>query len=83
MSAAEQYDLEELASIQRVCQISGLSRTTIYRRMKDNTFPKPIPVGGRSLWPVSWVHGWVNEQIKAAVMAVNQLPPDELRPDAP
>ncbi|MDE1008874.1 MAG: AlpA family transcriptional regulator [Paraburkholderia fungorum] len=31
----------------QVEQVVGLSRSTIYQRIKDGTFPKPIPLGGR------------------------------------
>lgn len=57
MSAAEKVDQEELAPMRRVLNITGLSRSTIYRLIREGTFPKPIAVGGRSLRPVSRVHG--------------------------
>lgn len=63
MSAVEK---EEFASMTRVCRITGLSRSTIYRMIREESFPAPIRVGTRSLWPVSRVHGWVNAQIAAA-----------------
>lgn len=66
MSAAERYDLEEFAGMDRACGITGLSRSTIYRMIREKTFPAPIKVGGRKLWPVSRLHGWVNAQISAA-----------------
>jgi prophage regulatory protein len=28
-------------------RIVGLSRSTIYQRMKDGTFPRAVPLGGR------------------------------------
>ncbi|WP_343672857.1 AlpA family transcriptional regulator [Paraburkholderia heleia] len=38
----------------QVEQIVGLSRSTIYQRMKDGTFPRAIPLGGRMVgWRAS------------------------------
>lgn len=31
----------------QVEQAVGLSRSTIYQRVKDGTFPRPVPLGGR------------------------------------
>ncbi|NIF56087.1 AlpA family transcriptional regulator [Burkholderia sp. Ax-1724] len=38
----------------QVEQVVGLSRTTIYQRIKDGTFPKPVSLGGRMVgWRAS------------------------------
>ena len=38
----------------QVEQVVGLSRSTIYQRIKDETFPKPISLGGRMVgWRAS------------------------------
>lgn len=43
-----------------------LSRSTIYARIQQGTFPKPVPLGGRL---VAWVHkdiqDWIQERIEA------------------
>jgi excisionase family DNA binding protein len=57
---------EELATIKRVCAMTGLSKTTIYRMIRDQTFPKPVMVGRRALWPVSRIHTWVRLQVEAS-----------------
>ncbi|MBN3804360.1 AlpA family phage regulatory protein [Paraburkholderia sp. Ac-20336] len=31
----------------QVEQVVGLSRSTIYQRIKDGTFPRPVSLGGR------------------------------------
>ncbi|MGH8082926.1 MAG: helix-turn-helix transcriptional regulator [Lysobacter sp.] len=56
---------EELAAIKRVCAMTGLSKTTIYRMIRDGTFPKPVLVGRRALWPVSRIHTWARQQVEA------------------
>ena len=38
----------------QVEQVVGLSRSTIYQRVKDGTFPKPVALGGRMVgWRTS------------------------------
>lgn len=38
----------------QVEQIVGLSRSTIYQRMKDGTFPRAVALGGRTVgWRAS------------------------------
>jgi len=52
-----------------VLEMTGLSRTTIYRRVKDGTFPKPIPLSqstARSA-PIGFllaeIKDWINQQV--------------------
>jgi prophage regulatory protein len=38
----------------------GLSKTTIYQRIKDRTFPEPVPIDGdRVGWPESAIQAWI------------------------
>lgn len=49
---------------------TGLSRSTIYNRMKEGDFPKPIRLGPRAVgWLENEVDAWIAEQIKASRMA--------------
>lgn len=44
---------------------TGLSRSTIYLRVNEGTFPKPISLGGRAVgWIESEVQDWVKKQIE-------------------
>ena len=47
---------------------SGLSRSTIYRRVKAGTFPRPVPLGGPQVvgWLQSRVVEWMDEQVHTA-----------------
>ena len=39
---------------------TGLSRTTIYRLMREESFPAPIRVGPRAVrWPESEINAWM------------------------
>ncbi|MCP3680385.1 MAG: AlpA family transcriptional regulator [Gammaproteobacteria bacterium] len=43
---------------------TGLSRSTIYQRIADGNFPRPIALGGRAVgWVDSEVNAWLNSQI--------------------
>lgn len=43
---------------------TGLSRSEIYRRMKEGSFPKPVALGpGAVAWPSTAVDQWVADRI--------------------
>lgn len=55
---------EQILKIYEVQSITGLSRTTIYRMVSANTFPKQIKLGERSSgWLKSEVEAWLNNRI--------------------
>jgi len=44
---------------------TGLSRSTLYRRISEGTFPAAIPLGGRSVgWLDSEVDEWISAQLR-------------------
>lgn len=46
---------------------TGLSRSTIYQRISDGTFPKPVCLGARAVgWIESEIDAWVHERIAAS-----------------
>ena len=43
----------------------GLSRSTIYLRISEGRFPRPISLGGRAVgWVESDVNDWIDQQIE-------------------
>lgn len=43
----------------------GLSRSTIYKRISEQTFPKPVPLGIRAVgWLEADINGWIANQIE-------------------
>lgn len=45
---------------------TGLSTSTIYQYMTDGKFPRPIPLGGRSVgWVESEIQSWLAERLAA------------------
>ena len=46
---------------------TGLSRSTIYLRISEGRFPKPVSLGGRAVgWIEAEVNDWLNQQIAAS-----------------
>jgi len=44
-----------------VIRDTGLGRSSIYKRIAQGEFPKPVPLGGRAV-------GWVSDEIEAWIL---------------
>lgn len=56
----------ELWRLPRVIGKTGCARSTIYDGIRAGTFPKPIPLGGRTVaWASNEVEAWVAARIAA------------------
>jgi prophage regulatory protein len=52
---------------------TGLSRSTIYLRVSQGTFPRPVGLGGRAVgWLEEEVQSWLAERIAASRKAAVQ-----------
>jgi prophage regulatory protein len=50
---------------------TGLSRSTIYLRVSQGTFPKPVNLGARAVgWVEAEIQRWLDQQIESSRMAV-------------
>ena len=46
---------------------TGLARSTIYLRVSQGKFPKPVRLGGRAVgWPEAEIQEWLQRQIDAS-----------------
>ena len=46
---------------------TGLSRSTIYLRIAEGTFPKPVRLGGRAVgWIEAEIQDWLRQRIVAS-----------------
>ena len=46
---------------------TGLSRSTIYLRVSQGTFPKPVSLGGRAVgWLEAEIQDWLQRRIEAS-----------------
>ncbi|MBY6222652.1 MULTISPECIES: AlpA family transcriptional regulator [Marinobacter] len=51
--------------LQDVISYTGLARSTIYKYVDEGSFPKPVPLGGRSVgWVESEVQTWIKHAIR-------------------
>jgi prophage regulatory protein len=51
----------------QVIKITGLPRSTIYAKLADDNFPRPIKLGERSVgWIEEEIQNWINQQIEAS-----------------
>lgn len=47
--------------------ITGLSRSTIYLRITQGTFPKPVGLGGRAVgWLEAEIQEWLQRRIEVS-----------------
>lgn len=55
---------ERFLRLPDVCQLIGLRKTAIYQRIKEGSFPKPIPLSGqRVAWLESEVRTWMQNRV--------------------
>ena len=70
MTRAMEQGLDAPARVLRLPRVqarTGLSRSTIYARVANGTFPKPVRLGARAVdWIESEVDAWIREQIAAS-----------------
>ena len=54
-----------ILKLPQVMAATGLSRSSIYLRMSEGTFPRQISLGARSIgWIDSEVQEWISSQIR-------------------
>lgn len=54
---------DSLAPLKDVTRDTGLSRPTIYRKIRDNEFPKPVKIGTASRWIRREVAAWIAARV--------------------
>ncbi|MFG0822807.1 helix-turn-helix transcriptional regulator [Pseudomonas sp. GLN_3] len=56
--------------LKEVIDSTGLARSTIYKYIGENTFPKPVSLGDRCVgWVESEVHDWILARIEERDLA--------------
>ena len=57
---------QKLLRLPQVKATTGLSKSSIYARISEGTFPKQIPLGPRLVvWVESDIQNWIAEQVSA------------------
>ncbi len=54
----------KLLKLKSVIERTALARSTIYKMMEEELFPKPVPLGARA---VAWVETEVDEWVLAKI----------------
>ena len=58
---------QKLLRLPDVEAVTGYKRSTIYRKIKEGTFPTPISLGERaSAWIESEIVAWIEERIRTS-----------------
>jgi prophage regulatory protein len=58
--------MHTILTLPDVKRSTGLSRSTIYLRIAQGTFPKPVSLGGRAVgWLEAEVQQWLQRRIEA------------------
>ena len=54
-----------LIRLKEVIHLTGLTRSSIYKFMKNGCFPKSISLGARAVsWPESDIQEWIKSKIQ-------------------
>jgi prophage regulatory protein len=52
-----------LLRLKQVLEVTGFTRSTLYRKIGNGTFPRPVHIGDRAVaWRESDVERWMDEQ---------------------
>lgn len=58
--------MSKLLTRNEVENLTGLTRTTIYRMMREADFPEPLKIGARAVrWKESEVIAWIESRPRA------------------
>ncbi len=65
--ASNEPNYDPLIKLPKVCEITGLSKSAIYEKMKEGTFPQSIAISSRSVgWLLSEVNNFIQERVAAS-----------------
>ncbi|WP_456488985.1 helix-turn-helix transcriptional regulator [Caminibacter pacificus] len=51
--------MEQLLTLKEVIQMVGFKKSTIYKFIKENKFPRPLKFGKSSRWAKSEIDSWI------------------------
>ena len=63
--------MKDLLTIEEVCEIAKVSKPTIYRRVKEGTFPKPTKVKSTAVRGPKEVNRWERGQVMGWLLKGN------------
>ncbi|WP_220720645.1 AlpA family phage regulatory protein [Agarivorans litoreus] len=67
------FPTERVVRLPEIIEVTGLSRSAIYSRINNKTFPPPFSLGGKAV-------GWFAYEIESVTFAwSNGMPPKKVR----
>jgi len=51
--------MEQLLTLKEVIQMVGFKKSTIYKFIKENKFPRPLKFGKSNRWAKSAIDSWI------------------------
>ncbi len=62
--ASNEPKYDPIIKLPKVCEITGLSKSAVYDKMKEGTFPQSIAISSRSVgWLLSEVNNFIQERV--------------------
>ena len=59
--------MHRILRLPEVKRSTGLSRSTLYLRISEGTFPKPLSLGGRAVgWLEAEIQEWLQRRVEAS-----------------
>lgn len=70
---AEEKDLDRFLRLNEVLHVTGLARNTVYRRIREGTFPTQVRIGPNSVaWRQSAIAKWMSDIVSDASVAAQE-----------
>ena len=51
--------VEKLLTIKEGSSMVGFKKSTLYKKIRDGTFPRPLKIGTSSRWKLSEIQKWI------------------------
>lgn len=66
VDSIRQRDGARILRFKQVAALVGLGKSSIYRKVQEGTFPKPIKLGSAraSGWISTEIYDWIDEQVR-------------------
>ncbi|MEE3935516.1 AlpA family transcriptional regulator [Pseudomonas viridiflava] len=70
---ADEKDLDRFLRLNEVLHVTGLARNTVYRRIREGTFPTQVRIGPNSVaWRQSAIAKWMSDIVSDASVVAQE-----------
>lgn len=61
------YRAGSMLRLTELCELLSISRSTIYNRVAEGSFPEPVRIGERMVrWPIEAIQAWQQSRVSAS-----------------